>query len=247
MYDKKELLDKVMRDWSFRVDGTPDIQNYEHRTILRKILKEHGIPIEAINMIVQNVAYEKQLLVETDFPPINTITSSGFYGRDKSHSTGSEPQKIIDPYQTQNVQPIQDPNKDDEEEENQDEFTDNPKFESYIFDKAQMKIIKTENLISLGDIIIENKFKCFMTGEVFCETKDGTLVKENDLGIKLNQDQINILSKLPEQGMGFQIVDLKLKNGETLKEKIILNTTYLKLNGSESLKTDDIETIELHK
>ena len=65
--------------------------------------------------------------------------------------------------------------------------------------------------------------------------------------IELKQEHIDILSQLPEQGMGYQIVDLTLKNGQVLKERIVLNSTYLKLNESEQISIDDIEKIEIHK
>lgn len=64
--------------------------------------------------------------------------------------------------------------------------------------------------------------------------------------IELKKDMIDCLSKLPEQGMGYQIVDVTLKSGKVLKARIVLNSTYLKLNESESLNVDDIERIELH-
>lgn len=65
--------------------------------------------------------------------------------------------------------------------------------------------------------------------------------------IILRQNQIDFLSNLPEQGMGYQIVDVTLKNGQLLKERIVLNSTYLKLDDSDQIKPDDIEKIELHK
>ena len=42
---------------------------------------------------------------------------------------------------------------------------------------------------------------------------------ENNNRIKLTDKHIDSLSKLPEQGMGYQVVDIKLKNGEVLKIK----------------------------
>ena len=40
-----------------------------------------------------------------------------------------------------------------------------------------MQIIKTGNVVPITDIIKENKFKCFLTNEVYCETENGTLVR----------------------------------------------------------------------
>ena len=65
--------------------------------------------------------------------------------------------------------------------------------------------------------------------------------------IILNEKQIQILENLPEQGMGYQIVDLTLKNGQILKERIVLNSTYLKIDRSEKINVDDIVKIELKK
>lgn len=65
--------------------------------------------------------------------------------------------------------------------------------------------------------------------------------------ITLNKNQIEFLSKLPERGMGYQLVDLTLKDGRVLKDKVVINSTYLKLDESEYVKADDIDKIELHQ
>jgi sRNA-binding regulator protein Hfq len=65
--------------------------------------------------------------------------------------------------------------------------------------------------------------------------------------LHLNQDQIDFLSHLPEQGMGYQIVDIFLKNGKELKGKIVINCTYVKLVEDEIITADEIKTIELHR
>lgn len=62
----------------------------------------------------------------------------------------------------------------------------------------------------------------------------------------LNKLQIEYLSNLPEQGMGYQIVDVTLKGGKVLTARIVINSTYLKLLESEEYVTEDIEKIELH-
>jgi len=41
--------------------------------------------------------------------------------------------------------------------------------------------------------------------------------------VKLTEEQISILENLPEQGMGYQIVNLTLKNGRILTDRIVLN------------------------
>ncbi|MDP2682160.1 MAG: hypothetical protein Q8P28_05030 [Deltaproteobacteria bacterium] len=56
-----------------------------------------------------------------------------------------------------------------------------------------------------------------------------------------------MLTKLTEQGMGYQIVDIKMKNGKGRKEKIVTNSIYLQLDKNELLEPNDIEAITLHK
>jgi len=47
--------------------------------------------------------------------------------------------------------------------------------------------------------------------------------------------------------MGYQLVDITLKDGRVLKDKVVINSTYLKLDESEYVKADDIVSIDLHK
>lgn len=65
--------------------------------------------------------------------------------------------------------------------------------------------------------------------------------------VKLTEEQISILENLPEQGMGYQIVNLTLKNGQVLRDRIILNSTYLKTESHEKINPNDIVKIELKK
>ena len=58
--------------------------------------------------------------------------------------------------------------------------------------------------------------------------------------IKLPQKFIDILSKLPEQGMGYQVVDITLKNGEVLKNKTVTNSEYL-------IYDEDIDPLDIIK
>jgi len=64
--------------------------------------------------------------------------------------------------------------------------------------------------------------------------------------IKLLKKQIELLTSLPEQGMGYQIVDITLKNGRTLKEKVVLNSMYLQIDEKEKIDPNEIQTIKLH-
>ena len=64
--------------------------------------------------------------------------------------------------------------------------------------------------------------------------------------VKLLDTQIKLLELLPEQGMGYQIVDIELKNGKKLTNRIVLNSTYLKLNQEELIDPLQIQLIKLH-
>lgn len=73
--------------------------------------------------------------------------------------------------------------------------------------------------------------------------KNGNM--ENKL--KLPDIFIKKLEKLPENGMGYQIVVIELKNGEKLKDRIVFNSTFLKLNENENLKIDTIKDVLIKK
>ena len=65
--------------------------------------------------------------------------------------------------------------------------------------------------------------------------------------VKLPQKHIDILADLPEQGMGYQIVNVTLKNGTILSDRRVVNSTYLLLMENEIIKTSDILNVELYK
>jgi hypothetical protein len=69
---------------------------------------------------------------------------------------------------------------------------------------------------------------------------------ENKVKVQLTTEQTEYLSNLPEQGMCYHIVDIKLKNGKTLKEKLVFNSTILQLSTDEIIDPSDIDTIQLH-
>lgn len=64
--------------------------------------------------------------------------------------------------------------------------------------------------------------------------------------IKLLPRHIKFLEALPEQGMGYQLIDIELRNGKHLKKRIVLNSTYLQLQEHEELNPIDIIKIKLH-
>lgn len=182
MYNKTKLINQIMIDWSYKIsNGTPDINIYEHRRILKVVLKEHNIPNEAINLIIQNLIYDKQTVQLDEF---SSITTAAFDTRNKTHMTGSSHVKYIDPYQVQNSLPVQDSEEDEEELEDDNQKT----FEAYAFDSKELKIIKTDETVSIDDILTENRFKCFSNGEVYYETNEGLLIKEDDIKMDVGKD-----------------------------------------------------------
>jgi len=226
MFDKKNFIDDVMEEWSYRIcDGIIDMTNYNHRQTLKTILKEHDVPNEAIQLIFLNLTSGKQLMHEVNLS--ESITSTGLIYRGKTHVTGSAHQDYIDPYQVQNMLPVQDNEEDEEALKDDGQTVESTLMESYMFDQDQMAIVKTGNLIPIDDVLTENKFKCFMTGEIYCETKNGTLVKENDL--------------IVESG----ILD-PTKIGQTLTDKkntyTLISNDYVKniSNKIKSLKNIDV-------
>ncbi len=65
--------------------------------------------------------------------------------------------------------------------------------------------------------------------------------------ISLPENFITKLVKLPEQGMGYQLVDVKLKNGKVLKNKFVYNCSILELDENEFINKEDIISIQIHK
>lgn len=66
--------------------------------------------------------------------------------------------------------------------------------------------------------------------------------------IKLSKKWIEYLYSMPESGMGYQIVEVTLKDGRVLKETVVFNAEELSLPpGYKDLKIEDIEDIKLYK
>ena len=65
--------------------------------------------------------------------------------------------------------------------------------------------------------------------------------------IQLKEEHIQYLLELPESGMGYQIVDVTLRDGQQLKNRIVLNSQFLLLEDHESIDPKLIEKIELRK
>jgi hypothetical protein len=69
---------------------------------------------------------------------------------------------------------------------------------------------------------------------------------ENNNQLKLPTKFTSYLENLPEQGMGYQIVDIELFNGKTLVDRIVFNSTYLKLNNDEKIDSENIKSVKIN-
>ena len=65
--------------------------------------------------------------------------------------------------------------------------------------------------------------------------------------IKLKDEHISFLAELPESGMGYQIVNVILKNGQHLMNRVVLNSEFLMLEDDEDLDPGMIERVEFRK
>ena len=65
--------------------------------------------------------------------------------------------------------------------------------------------------------------------------------------MRLSKKWIDKLVALPESGMGYQVVDVHLKNGMIVKEILVVNCEILVNQGNLSFSENDIQDIELHK
>ncbi len=65
--------------------------------------------------------------------------------------------------------------------------------------------------------------------------------------ILLTDKFIKQLINTPETGMGYHKVDIYLKNGDVLKNKIVLNCSILTLENTIILNNDEIEQINVIK
>lgn len=63
--------------------------------------------------------------------------------------------------------------------------------------------------------------------------------------IKLPDSFIDFLINLPENGMGYQIVKVILRNGKVLHQQKVLNSELLILEENELIQANDIKNIEL--
>ena len=64
------------------------------------------------------------------------------------------------------------------------------------------------------------------------------------MNLQLPEYIIQQLIKIPETGMGYQLVKVILKNGKVLHNYKVFNSSLLQLQNGESLCTNDIVAIE---
>jgi hypothetical protein len=61
---------------------------------------------------------------------------------------------------------------------------------------------------------------------------------------RLNKKQVQFLENIPEHGMGYHRVDLEMRDGKKLYDRVILNSCFLLLDKDEEI---DISKIKLIK
>jgi len=69
----------------------------------------------------------------------------------------------------------------------------------------------------------------------------------NSKKLELQKAHVQHLSELPESGMGYQIVDVTFKDGQKLRNRIVVNSQFLLVEDNENIDPLLIEEIELKK
>jgi hypothetical protein len=68
---------------------------------------------------------------------------------------------------------------------------------------------------------------------------------ENKHRLKLSNKYSEYLENKPEKGMGYQVVDIELNDGRKIKNRIVLNSTYLELNFENEFWNKDIKELKI--
>ena len=63
--------------------------------------------------------------------------------------------------------------------------------------------------------------------------------------IKLGPRIVDLLTSLPESGMGYQKVDIHLSDGGILRDRMVFNSTYLQLHQGEQIVPEQIKEVSL--
>lgn len=69
------------------------------------------------------------------------------------------------------------------------------------------------------------------------------MLKDESIEVELPESIKLKISTLPESGMGYHILDVKLKDGTLLNGRTIINSSKLVLNPDENLDTSEIEDV----
>jgi hypothetical protein len=64
---------------------------------------------------------------------------------------------------------------------------------------------------------------------------------------KIPEKFVHQLVKLPESGMGYQLVKVFLSDGKILRKRKVLNSSILILEPDENINSSEIEKIELDR
>jgi hypothetical protein len=64
---------------------------------------------------------------------------------------------------------------------------------------------------------------------------------------KIPEKFVHQLVKLPESGMGYQLVKVFLSDGKILRKRKVLNSSILILEPDENINSSEIENIELER
>ena len=64
--------------------------------------------------------------------------------------------------------------------------------------------------------------------------------------LKLTNHFIKVLENMPEQGMGYHLVDIEMFDGSLLRKKIIINSTFLQVEANEEIDIKKIKSIKQH-
>lgn len=68
---------------------------------------------------------------------------------------------------------------------------------------------------------------------------------ENKYRLKLSKKFVEYLENKPEQGMGYQLVDIELNNGLSLRKRIVINSSLLELENEKEFWNKDIKKLEI--
>jgi hypothetical protein len=126
-------------------------------------------------------------------------------------------------------------------------------FNNNTYNNNQQQRANTPKLNNYNDLLAKmeqdfpeyyNEYEGWFRIGFVISTKD---YMENKIKVTLPDNLIDKLIELPEQGMGYQIVDLLLVNGQELKNKFVFNSSVLELEENEMINVKDIVSISIHK